>query len=228
MVLRLGNASDGPGTQFALVSTPGRLEDFFVVDETLNFHIPTTYLPELTLDNLFPYFVFPKLTEKSLVNLAFATGLMGYALGLEQPYPVAAPATGGSTYTFRYCLHKEFPVELTHRKGQVEIDAVFVGRRNNKDHLFILGTKCNSDQSLAKHKLIYPALALYPYVPKDMPIVPVYMRVAAGDKDIIYRIVECSFPDPRRGLVLVTTHVAIFPPSAIITEMMTFHTISAR
>lgn len=48
-----------------------------------------------------------------------------------------------------------------HYKGQVEIDALFVGRRNRQETLFVIEAKTsNNFQSLAKHKLVYPVLAL--------------------------------------------------------------------
>jgi len=131
MVLRLGSSSDKPGsTQFAVIKTPGKLDDYFLHDEhCFSEQSPQTYLPEASLRSLFPFYIFPKLTEKSMVNLAFASGLIGQALDLDKPYPTAAPATGNSTYTFSFYAHTEYQIELTHFNGQVEIDAVFVGRQ---------------------------------------------------------------------------------------------------
>jgi hypothetical protein len=93
-------------------------------------------------------------------------------------------------------------VVLEHRIGQVEIDAVCVGRRNGRPHLFILEAKSGTDtRTLARHKLVYPALALAPRVPPDMPIVPVYLRVITEGESVRYHVVECALPDPRVALV---------------------------
>jgi hypothetical protein len=203
MVLRLGAATDGPGTQFALVSTPGRLADFFLHDTAIfGDEPPEPFEPVVSLDSLRPYGIFPVLTETSMVNLAFASGLIGYALGLDLPYPTAAPATGSSTYPFRFRPHSAMAGEVEHRHGQVEIDAVFVGRRQGRPHLFILEAKSGSDtRTLAKHKLVYPALALGPYISPEIPIVPVYVRIDTKGDQVLYHVVECRLPDPRGGPV---------------------------
>ena len=57
-----------------------------------------------------------------------------------------------------------------HNRGQVEIDSLFIGRRRGEDVLFLLEAK-QSDRSLAKHKLVYPALAVADKVPADIAIV---------------------------------------------------------
>jgi hypothetical protein len=201
MVLRLGTATDGPGTQFALVSSPNNLNDFFLVDEYINFEEPITYETKVPFRDLFPYYIFPRPTENSLINLAFASGLLGFALATDRPFPMAAPAAGSSTYSFVVRPHPELDQALEHRKGQVEVDAVFMAKRHNSDCLFILEAKTGSDNSLAKHKLVYPVLALSEYVPKDIPIVPVYLRARYSGQRIQYRIVECHFPDPRKKKV---------------------------
>lgn len=197
MVLRLGAAQDGRGTQFALVGTPGHLNDFFLVDEPAT-GPPQRYQPKDTRP-LYPYSVFPWLTETSTVNLGFASGLFGHALGLDPPYPTAAPATGSSTYTFSFRPHTAMDQVLEHHRGQVEIDAVFTGRRDGQDCLFIIEAKTRGrEHTLAKHKLVYPVLALAPSVPHGMPIIPVYVRTQVTRQQVRYRVVECSFPDPRR------------------------------
>lgn len=82
MVLRLGTAVDGPGTQFAVVKTPNRLHDYFLLEEQCFTEThPVTYLPSVSFRNLFPYYIFPKRTETSMVNLAFASGLIGLEPG---------------------------------------------------------------------------------------------------------------------------------------------------
>lgn len=199
MVLRLGAATDGPGIQFAVISTPGRLQDFFLDDGPDQ--PPEPFTPEWLPGSEIPYTVFPILTETSLVNLAFASGLIGCALGLDRPYPTSAPATGASTYTFRFRPHSAMPDVAEHIKGQVEIDAVFTARRGGRPCLFILEAKSgNTYHGLAKHKLVYPLLALAPRVAPDTLLIPVYLRIAADRTEIRYTVTECRYPDPRGGI----------------------------
>lgn len=128
MVLRLGRATDGPGAQFAMIGTPGRVEDFFLVDEQIYTQKdPEVYHPQSDPRNLLPFFLLPRLTDRCMVNLAFASGLIGYALGLDRPWPTAAPAMGAGTSSFEVVPYPGAPV-LQRSTGQVEIDALFVGR----------------------------------------------------------------------------------------------------
>ncbi|WP_456475142.1 DUF6997 domain-containing protein [Candidatus Pyrohabitans sp.] len=199
MVLRLGSAPNGTGTQFALVKVKGRLRDFFLFDgEIFTDKEGLTFLPTVSMRQLFGYNLLPVFTETSLVNLGLASGLISYALGLEDDEIPLAPATGRSTFTFKLKAFSNFPVELTHNNGQVEIDALFVGKRAGKETLFIIEAKSrNNYSSLAKHKLAYPILALAKNVPIDMPIIPVYVKVSKESDGIHYHVVECEFPDPR-------------------------------
>jgi hypothetical protein len=80
----------------------------------------------------------------------------------------------------------------------VEIDALFVGRRDGLDHLFVLEAK-QSGAALANHKLLYPIMALAAGVPPDMPIVPVYLRAERQPGGYLFTIAECRCPDPRDG-----------------------------
>lgn len=204
MVLRLGSPEGSAGTQFALISTPGRLADFFLLDEQIfTPEPPLTYVPEASLRSLYPYYIMPALTETSLVNLAFASGLLAHALRLEGPGALPAPATGSSTYSFRFRPHAEMAQVLEHVRGQVEVDALFAGRRDGQDCLFIVEAKTGrSGASLAKHKLVYPVLAVATSgrLPAHMQIVPVYLRMVEFEREIQYHVVECRYPDPRRGL----------------------------
>jgi len=84
-----------------------------------------------------------------------------------------------------------------HNKGQVEIDAMFLEKRNGKETLFVVEAKSDiSHKSLAKHKLLYPVLGIASSIPKTIEIVPVYIKVKASQRGIHYHIVECSIPDP--------------------------------
>lgn len=124
--------------------------------------------------------------------------LVSYGLELDSVNTLPAPATGNSTYSFEFQPHESFNVTLRHDRGQVEIDAVFVGQRHGRDCLFVLECKTGSPtSSLAKHKLVYPILALGPHVPADIPIIPIYMLAELQENGIIYHLLECDFPDPR-------------------------------
>lgn len=201
MVLRLGKASDGPGTQFALVGTPGRVEEFFLVDrEVFSQTSKEVFTPRGDLRELLPYYLLPKLTERSMVHLAFASGLIGYALGLDEPWPTAAPATGSGTYSFRFQPYPGAEL-LHHREGQVEIDAIFTGRRGGRDLVFVLESKMGGPASLAKHKLGYAALALDKQVPPGIEMVPLYLRCQASESGVEYDLLECQFSAGKTGLV---------------------------
>lgn len=204
MVLRLGQSQDGRGTRFALVATPGRLRDFFLIDEEIISTDPSTPV-RLAVDEemLLPYSMLPKLTEDMAVSLAFASGLMGHALGLDSPFFTGAPVRGSATYSFAFRPYRGAdPVE--HRRGQVEIDALLAGRRDGRPVLFVCEFKMDSSRSLAKHKLLYPLLAMAPRVPAGKEMVPVYVRVGRHGGRVVYDVVECACLDPREGTVCLT------------------------
>lgn len=191
MVLRLGRATDGPGTQFAVIGTPGRVEDFFLVDEEIYTQKDLEiYHPQSDPRDLLPYYLLPRLTERCMVNLAFASGLMGYALGLDKPWPTAAPAMGAGTFSFEVVPYPGAQT-LQHSTGQVEIDALFVGRRSGKETVFVVESKMGPAGSLAKHKLVYAARAVAPRLGKT-PLIPVYMRCEARGSAVQYDVVECA------------------------------------
>ena len=218
MVLRLGSSPSGKGTQFVLAKVKDHLDDFFLMDDRIfTSEKGSTFLPTASMRQLFAYQVLPTFLEASLVNLGLASGLLGHALDLDKPRTLLAPATGRSTFSFKLKAHSDLHTELTHNKGQVEIDALFVETRNGKETLFVLEAKAARDKSLAKHKLVYPLLALAGYVPKDMPIVPVYMRVLKSKAGLHFHVVECEFPDPREDLraineLLPKTHAHLILP----------------
>lgn len=195
MVLRLGQG------QFALVGTPGRLGDFFLHHRAMFVDaIPEPFPLHINPDIVSAYKAMGTLTEPTLVHLAFATGLIGHALGLD-PVPREAPATGASTYEFHFRPHSEMDKVFHHPKGQVEIDAIFVGRRNNERLLFVVEAKYGGGkQTLAKHKLVYPILAVAKYADTALPIIPIYLFIERQKAHYIYHMVECSFPDPRTAV----------------------------
>lgn len=204
MVLRLGRAEDKSGTQFILVRVEN-VNDYFIIDEEIFDKDGETYLPTKSIRELFAYQVFPFLSESSYVNLAVVSGLMSRALGLDEYNVPLTPATGKSTFSFEFYAHSQYKDDiLNHNNGQVEIDGVLVAERCGKQTVFVLEAKSDkSHKSLSKHKLVYPVLALAKKVPKDMEIVPVYIKVFKENDGIHYHVVECEVPDPRKKIIAI-------------------------
>ena len=193
MVLRLGSRSNGKGSFFSLVKPKTNINDFFFVDSNLFQALtPELFLPEVSIRSLFPFQLLPKVTETSVVNLALASGLLPHALGVQKSDSLIIPATGQSTFTFEFRPRGDSQVKLLHSDGQVEIDAVFVAKRDGKECLFVVEAKHGRKfESLAKHKLLYPVLSLIHKIPSSMPIVPVYLRSIKKDDGIEFYIAEC-------------------------------------
>lgn len=193
MVLRLGSAAQGRGTAFALIRVPD-LQDFFLMHESVFCRNEETFLPTGSERSLMAFRLLPKLTENSLVNLALASGVLGHALQIDDPSQVLVPATGQSTYSFEFQPHRSVSVELSHNRGQVEIDALFLAPRNGKECLFLVEAKTGaSRRSLAKHKLVYPYIALRKEISPDIPIIPVYLNAERTSSGYRFRIAECEF-----------------------------------
>ncbi|WP_336784698.1 DUF6997 domain-containing protein [Paenibacillus sp. MMO-177] len=199
--MRLGQARSGKGTQFALVKVKDRLEDFFLMDYTIFNVEGTEFISSINVDQLKACTLLPSLTEKSLVNLGFSSGLISFALGFDVVKPIFPPANYNSTFTFNLSLIVLLMNNLNIFRGQVEIDAMFIEKRDNRDTLFVIEVKSDSShKSLAKHKLLYPVLGVAKNVPNHTPTVPVYVKVLG----IHFHIVECSVPDPRVEVVAIT------------------------
>ena len=191
MVLRLGVASDGRGTAFVLVKV-SNLSDFFLIHEKIFTNEEVRFDPFVHEANLLAFQSLPKLTETSLVNLALASGVLGTALQIDDPTRIPLPATGQSTYSFVFQPHEDIWVQLKHDRGQVEIDALFFAKRGGITCLFLIEAKTGTGRrSLAKHKLVYPLLALRPEIPITIPIVPVYMHAERTTSGYRFRIAEC-------------------------------------
>ncbi|WP_257132214.1 DUF6997 domain-containing protein [Bacillus toyonensis] len=201
MVLRLGK-STGAGTQFALVKIKDKLNEYFLFDEQIFTDQGVEYIPEVEDTQLLAYRLLPTLTETSVVNLGFTSGLISKALHLDEVIPIFPPATCNSTFTFTFKPHSSLDTEVTHNNGQVEIDAMFVSKRNGVDTLFVVEAKMGSThKSLAKHKLLYPVLAVAPQIPEHIPIVPVYLKVQRTTRGIHFHVAECEVPDSRKRRV---------------------------
>jgi hypothetical protein len=197
MLFRLGR-STGTGTQFAVAKVTGSLNDFFIFEDDIFDSRGVIYQPKVHENQLFAYKILPKLTENSLINLGFSTGLISFALGLDKVDPIFPPATCSSTFSFQFIPHTRISNLFNHKNGQVEIDSMFMDNRNGIRTLFVIEAKYgHENKSLAKHKLLYPILSIAPYVPKDIPIVPVYIKACKTVLGVHFHIVECYFPDPR-------------------------------
>ena len=138
------------------------------------------------------------ITESTQINLGLLSGLFSHALGLRSGAIQAAVTSGKSTCRFELRLHSTLGI-VTHERGQIEIDAMFIAERKGLTTLFLIEAKTKS-RSLAKHKLVYPILAVAPYVPKEIAIVPIYIRMHSASDGLHYQILECDFPDPRLGV----------------------------
>ena len=111
-----------------------------------------------------------------------------------------APATGQTTFTFEVRPHSSLDVSWQHVNGQVEIDALFVSRLRGRETVFVVEAKVGSGKAdLAKHKLVYPVLALAGSIPRYVDIVPVYLKIQPVDSGLWYRICSLHMPDPRLG-----------------------------
>lgn len=198
MVLRLGAAGGGV-TRFALVQVADVRDFFLFDDEDMAVESAGTFLSPASLRSLFGFSVVQP-SETTLVNLAFASGLMSAALNLDDVEPLAAPATGSSVANFKFRPHSAYESQLEHLGGQVQVDGVFVGRRGGKDVLFVLEAK-QTAAPLAKHKLVYPVMGLIDYVPADIEVVPVYLRASRSSGGFEFAVGECYLPDLRVGPV---------------------------
>ena len=198
MVLRLGRSKFGTGTQFALVKCRKSFDEYFLNDKQIFSDAEQkTFIPKTGEIDLFPFRLIGTHTEQLLVNLGFASGLIATALKLDKEHQPKIPAMGSATCDFRVRPRSDLNVIVDHRHGQLQIDSLFVGIRNEQPILFVVEAKSDNTTSVAKHKLVYPILALAHKLESDIPIVPVYLRVKKIKGKLAYQIVECSFPDPR-------------------------------
>jgi hypothetical protein len=192
----LGYHATGPGTSFALVRAVNGWGDYFFDDKKeFDGTNQELFVPSVPASTLYPFRLLPKFTETSLVNLALASGLLGYALGIEGTLP-SCPATGQGTYTFDFRPHSAIDVCYSHLNGQVEIDAVFTARRAGVETLFVVEAKASNElRQIAKHKLLYPVLSLKDRVPVNMTICPVYLRAVRRPGGLHFYIAEIEHED---------------------------------
>jgi hypothetical protein len=203
MVFRLGSPDGEKHTHFGLARCVGGWDDYFFLDEELFASVkPELFIPPVPLRQLFAFTLLPKFTETLLVNLAIASGLLSHALGLDDLTLPAAPATGQGTYTFSFAPHDALRVTWPHTRGQVEIDAAVIAKRNGSESLFVVEAKAGDEfDTLAKHKLLYPVLALRSGVPEYMPLVPVYLRALRRPDALHFFVAECNVTPAPNGVV---------------------------
>lgn len=194
MVLRLGSplGVKPRHTEFALVRAINGWKDFFFLDEEIFENVePQSFWNERVGDALPMYRLLPKLTETSMVNLGLGTGLIQKAIGLDEAEASVIPATGSCTANFHFRPHRELPDILHHSSGQVEIDSLFLGKRGGVTCLFVLEAKNSHKlESLAKHKLFYPIMALASQA--QYPIIPLYLRTIKKEDHIDFNVAECQ------------------------------------
>jgi hypothetical protein len=194
MVFRLGSEPGSNGTHFAIARAKGGFTDYFLDEIALEKNSSREICEPNISHNLEAFRLLPKLTESSLVNLSLASGILGNALGLDNAIQQHIPATCQSTFSFSVHPHQDISAEWLHRNGQVEIDALFCGSRRGKKELYIVESKFGtSHSSLAKHKLVYPYLAIREHLKEDISIVPVYLKTKIEGNSISFMVTECSF-----------------------------------
>jgi hypothetical protein len=207
MVFRLGQGT------FALArfTTPTGWGEYFLDDAALFGGLqPQAFIPSVSYRQLFAFTLLPNFTETSLVNLAVASGLLQVALELDEgtllPF---APGTGQGTYSFDVRPNLVNGVTWPHEEGQVEIDGVFVGRRGREECVFVLESKSGPLEFLAKHKLVYPVLALKRQIPAYFRVIPVYVRGFVRGGEAHFYVAECRFAGPPDTPVAVSNLEAV-------------------
>lgn len=196
MVFRLGSPKGSRNTHFALAKTVNGWSDYFFIDsDVFNDTSVEVYQPNSSVCGLSAYKKLSQLTETSLVNLAWASGILQQSLCIPATGSQFIPATARSSFTFEFQPISASDKLLTHNQGQVEIDALFMAHRDGKECLFVVEAKHSKKfTSLSKHKLLYPILALPNNIDSDIEVIPVYLRTIRKDGYVEFNIVECSLP----------------------------------
>ena len=196
MVFRLGSPPGNRNTFFSLSKVNHSWEDYFFLDEKL---FPNRTVEHIEIDysdnKYFAYRLLPKLTETSLLNLALITGIIQKTVGLDETVGNIIPAGVQSTFTFEFKPLSISDRKLEHRNGQVEIDAIFSWKKDGNPCLVVIEAKTSRNfDSIAKHKLYYPLLALENKIPKSVEVIPIYLRVRKQSNFIEFNIAVCKLP----------------------------------
>ena len=191
-IFRLGQARESRGTAFSCVNYGSEMLLPILIDsQVFDCAKIDGFFPKVPYSSIQPFFLIPNLTETSTVNLGLATGLIPFALGINES--ISIPATGQGVYSFSFLPNGKQSKLLEHNNGQVEIDSVFTARRDGQDCLFVVEAKCSTKfDSLAKHKLAYPYFSIKPKVPEYLTVVLIYCRVIKKVDSLVYYIAECS------------------------------------
>lgn len=204
MVFRLGNPLGTKGTHFALARHLGGWDDYFLQDEKI-FEGREACLANGSNEKLDIFRILPKSTETSLVNLAVASGILQTALDLDHTEIPLINATAQGTYSFEVFPHPNMDAAWNHVDGQVEIDGAFIARRGGVKTMFVVEAKVSDGlESLAKHKIAYPMLAIETMIPKGIPIVGVYLRVVRRISGFDFYVAECTFSSDRHEIASLT------------------------
>jgi hypothetical protein len=209
MVFRLGRRTGIAGTHFGLAKFKNGWSDFFLDDQKLLSSAERkSFILGVPSRRLLSFQILPKLTETSLVNLAVGSGILQYALCMDDVKEHVVPATGQSTFSFYIFPTQGIETPWDHFHGQVEFDAIFSGMRNDKECLFLVEAKVGiPNGTLAKHKLCYPLAALQNQVPSYIDIVPIYLKTWPEIDGYHFLISECDFN--RNGSIIVSDLNAI-------------------
>jgi hypothetical protein len=111
-------------------------------------------------------------SETAYVNIAVNTSIITKTLDFEL---IGLPATSHSIETFKINLHSDDTEEFQNKKGQVEIDTLFIEIRDGKKKLFVTEAKMdNVHRLLAKHKLVYPCIMIAALYDSEIELIPIY------------------------------------------------------
>jgi hypothetical protein len=196
-VLRLGQGC------FGMVECDDVKTEYFVHDENLFPGIGEEYISSARVEDLFIFSLLEH-DEGTLIELGLATGIIQHGLGIDSEEPIQSINPRGS---YKFHIMNPHSQDSFLYDGQVEIDSVFSGEVDSKNTLFVVEAKKGlPNSSLAKHKFVYPAIALASKekIPRDYNVVPCYVKSwkNAQDNTIHYCIAKFNLPeDPRIGLV---------------------------
>lgn len=193
MVLRLGSNNVRNGTNFVLVKHD-QFRDFFFFDDEIFTSKPVEYKSPADVRNALSIMnIFEKPSEMMLVSYLLSSGALGEVLGLDEDNIYYTPLTGRNCFTFSYKPAPDYPL-LKHENGQVEIDAVFTGKRNGKLVIVIAEAKSDTGRyrSLAKHKLFYAYKSVQEACLKKFEVIPIYLKLSIKDGVLKAKIAECE------------------------------------
>lgn len=210
MVFRLGSSATGRGTSFALASYSKSWDDYFLQDQSI-FQNCSNVASLLDSEDLRIFKILPKCTETSLVSFAVAAGIFKKALSFDSNTRAIVSATAQGTYTFDVRPHPDLIASWQHKAGQVEIDGAFIVEREGVETLYLVEAKVSEKfESLSKHKLAYPMLALQRSIPSEMQVVGVYLRVIRSRTHFDFYVAECRFSSLNQEIAsLVPVRVSL-------------------